>query len=94
MIEIARLRDGRHRVLRIAELGIDGSRVAIRDVFTFTVERTAAGGAIEGSFHPTGLVPGIAEDLAARGVSIDPAIFKRHGGARVEAPVTPVTPGR
>jgi pilus assembly protein CpaF len=77
-IEVARLRDGRHRVLRVAELGVEGNRVAIRDVFTFAVERTAAGGAIEGSFYPTGVVPGIIEDLAARGVALDPAIFKRH----------------
>ena len=77
-IEIARLRDGRHRVLRVAELAVDGTRVALRDIFTFTVERTAAGGAIEGSFVPTGTVPAIVEDLAARGVPVDPSIFRRH----------------
>jgi pilus assembly protein CpaF len=76
-IEIARLQDGRHRVLRVSELGIDGARVVIRDIFTFAVERTAAGGAVEGSFHPTGFIPGIVEDLAARGAPIDPALFKR-----------------
>ncbi len=78
VIEIARLRDGRHRVLRVAELEMDGSRLAVRDIFTFAVERTAAGGALEGSFHPTGVVPGIVEDLAARGIQIDASIFKRH----------------
>ena len=78
VIEIARLRDGRHRVLRVAELEMDGNRVAVRDIFTFAVERTAAGGAVEGSFHPTGIVPGIVEDLAARGIQIDASIFKRH----------------
>jgi pilus assembly protein CpaF len=77
-IEVARLRDGRHRVLRVAELAVEGGHVALRDVFTFTVERTAAGGAIEGSFSPTGVVPGIVEDLAARGVAVDPSIFRRH----------------
>jgi pilus assembly protein CpaF len=81
-IEIARLRDGRLRVLRLAELSVDGSRIQTRDIFTFAVERTAAGGAVEGSFHPTGIVPAIVEDLAARGVSIDPSIFKRHAGNR------------
>lgn len=89
VIEIARLRDGRHRVLRVAELGIDGARVAIRDIFAFSIERTAAGGAIEGSFYPTGAVPGIIEDLAARGITVDPSIFKRHASARADAPPTP-----
>jgi pilus assembly protein CpaF len=78
VIEIARLRDGRHRVLRVAELEMEGSRLAVRDIFTFAVERTAAGGSLEGSFHPTGVVPAIVEDLAARGIQIDASIFKRH----------------
>ncbi len=77
VIEIGRLRDGRHRVLRVSELGVEGSKVAIRDIFTFVVERTAAGGAVEGTFHPTGAVPGIIEDLGARGVHVDSSIFKR-----------------
>jgi pilus assembly protein CpaF len=91
-IEIARLRDGRHRVLRVAELGVEGNRVAIRDIFTFTVERTAAGGAIEGTFSPTGVVPGILEDLAARGVPVDPSIFRRH--SRPETSDSTAHPGR
>lgn len=76
-IEIARLRDGRHRVMRVSELGVEGGQVAVKDVFTFAVERTAAGGAVEGSFHATGLVPRIVEDLQARGVTVDTSIFKR-----------------
>jgi pilus assembly protein CpaF len=77
-IEIARLGDGRRRVLRVAELAAADGRVAVRDVFTFAVERTAAGGALEGSFHPTGVVPALVDDLAARGVAVDPSIFKPH----------------
>lgn len=77
-IEVARLRDGRHRVLRVSELTVEGQRIVLRDVFAFNVERTAAGGAIEGTFAPTGVVPGIIEDLAARGVAVDPSIFRRH----------------
>jgi pilus assembly protein CpaF len=77
-IEVARLRDGRHRVLRVAELAVEGGRLALHDVFTFTVERTAAGGAIEGTFSPTGVVPAFVEDLGARGIPVDPSIFRRY----------------
>ncbi|MFO0590990.1 MAG: ATPase, T2SS/T4P/T4SS family [Polyangiaceae bacterium] len=76
-VEIARLRDGRHRVMRVAELHIEGGRVVPRDIFTFVVERTAAGGAVEGSFVPSGVVPAIADDLLARGAAIDLGMFKR-----------------
>jgi pilus assembly protein CpaF len=76
-VEIARLRDGRHRVMRVSELQVEGGRVVPRDIFTFVVERTAAGGTVEGSFVPSGVVPAIADDLIARGVAIDVAMFKR-----------------
>ena len=79
LIEISRLRDGRQRILRVAELRVEEGALVPRDIFTFTVERTAAGGAIEGSFHPTGAVPAIVEDLAARGSPLDASIFRRPG---------------
>jgi pilus assembly protein CpaF len=76
-VEIARLRDGRFRVMRIAELEAGDAGVSGRDVFTFVVERTAVGGAVEGSFVATGVVPRIADDLAARGGPLDSAVFRR-----------------
>jgi len=79
-VEIARLRDGRFRVMRIAELEAGEAGVSGRDVFTFVVERTAVGGAVEGSFVATGVVPRIADDLAARGGPLDSAVFRRDRG--------------
>jgi len=79
-VEIARLRDGRYRVMRIAELYAGDSALFGRDIFTFIVERTAAGGAIEGSFAPTGVVPRIAEELSSRGGPLDSSVFKRERG--------------
>jgi pilus assembly protein CpaF len=77
-IEIARLRDGRHRITRLAELRVEGTTLHVQDIFTFNIERTAAGGAIEGSFHPSGTVPAIVQQLSARGLLIDRTIFRRH----------------
>jgi pilus assembly protein CpaF len=77
VVEVARLRDGRHRVMRVADLALEGGVLTPRDVFTFAVERTAAGGALEGTFYATGHVPRIVEDMTARGVVVDSALFKR-----------------
>jgi pilus assembly protein CpaF len=74
VLEVGRLRDGRVRVVRVAEL----REGAPRDVFTFVFRRTAAGGAIEGTFSASGIVPRLVEDLAARGMPLDTAIFRRH----------------
>jgi len=77
-VEVVRMRDGRSRVSRIAEpVGVEGGVVALRDIYSFTVERTAAGGSVEGSFHPTGVVPVIGDSLHARGVGFDSGLFQR-----------------
>ena len=76
VVEVAKLRDGRMRVLRVGEMVVENGQLLVRDVFTFVVERLAAGGAVEGSFAATGHVPRVAEDLALRGSALDPALFK------------------
>jgi len=78
VVEVARLRDDRHRVLRIAEvIGSAGEEIQTQDVFTFVMDRTAAGGAIEGVFSASGVVPQVAEAWRARGTTIESAIFSR-----------------
>lgn len=78
VIEVARLRDDRHRVLRIAEVtGANGDEIQMHDIYTFVMDRTAAGGAIEGTFNASGIVPQVAEAWRARGTTVDSAIFSR-----------------
>ncbi|MEP7052930.1 MAG: FHA domain-containing protein [Pseudomonadota bacterium] len=78
VVEVARLRDERHRVLRIAEIvGSIGDEIQVQDVFTFVMDRTAAGGAIEGTFNASGVVPQVVETLRGRGTTIESAIFSR-----------------
>jgi pilus assembly protein CpaF len=77
-LEVTRLRDGRPRVVRLAELRGGSQGVQLRDVFTFAYHRTAAGGSIEGTFYASGTVPRLVEDLAARGMPLDTTIFRRH----------------
>jgi pilus assembly protein CpaF len=78
VVEVARLRDDRHRVLRVAELaGTQGEDFELLDIFTFVADRTAAGGLIEGSFVPATNVPPVAELLRLRGVAMDSSLFSR-----------------
>jgi pilus assembly protein CpaF len=73
-IEVAVLPDHRLRVTRIAEFaGSDTKGVVARDLFTYVNDPAGA----EGQFSATGVVPRIASDLAAQGVKLDPALFKR-----------------
>src|SRR5690606_18814688 len=77
-LEVTRLRDGRLRLVRIAELRRSSQGVSLRDIFTFAYHHTAAGGSVEGAFYASGTVPRVIEDLAARGMALDVAIFRRH----------------
>jgi pilus assembly protein CpaF len=76
-IELGRLPDGRPRVIRLAELGgTDDKGIVARDIFTFVTE---GAGAAEGTFTVSGVVPRVVSEFAARGVKVDPNIFKRVG---------------
>src|SRR5690606_6507540 len=75
MLEVGQLRDGRVRVVRICEPGADGSDVA--EIFGFVAQRTAAGGLVEGTFTWSGHTPRAAQEMTARGVSLDSSVFAR-----------------
>ncbi len=78
VVEVARLRDDRVRVLRIAEVsGVAGDEIQLQDIFTFLPDRTAAGGAVEGTFSPSGAVPQVVEHMRARGENLDSSLFSR-----------------
>jgi len=78
VLEVARLRDGRIRALRIAELSRDATgAIQINDIFRFVISRVAAGGAVEGSFSASGTEPRVASQLKALGMKLDSSIFIR-----------------
>ena len=78
VVEVTRLRDDRHRVLRIAEvLGSSGDEIQIQDIFTFVMDRTAAGGSIEGTFSASGVVPQLVETWRAQGTTVESTLFSR-----------------
>ena len=77
LIEVARLRDGRIRVLRVAEFATtEAATLELSDIFRFVVERVATGGAIEGSFV-TYDRPTIADRLSAIGIELESSLFSR-----------------
>jgi pilus assembly protein CpaF len=78
VVEVARLRDGRVRVLRVSELEIgDHGRIEVTDVFRFSVSRLAAGGAVEGTFSPSGVIPKSLAQLQLQGLRVETSVFSR-----------------
>ncbi|MSP24629.1 MAG: FHA domain-containing protein [Myxococcales bacterium] len=77
-VEVSRLQDGRPRVVRVVELRAGAQGSGTRDIFTFSFHRMATGGSIEGSFYASGTVPRVVDEIAARGLTLDTSIFRRH----------------
>ncbi len=73
-VEVSRGVDGRLRLSRVAELaGADAVGIIVRDLFVSSADATG-----EAGFVPTGAVPRLAQDFAARGIKLDNALFKRR----------------
>jgi pilus assembly protein CpaF len=82
VIEVCAPTDGRDRVRRVSEWFTNpGGATQMQDIFTFLVERTAAGGAIEGTFQATGTEPKLLAELRSRGITIERSLFQRSSAS-------------
>ena len=83
VVEVARLRDGRVRVLNISELVSDKQgKIEASNIFRFTVSRVAAGGAVEGAFLPSATVPRVAAQIRATGIRLETGTFSRPASSQ------------
>ena len=77
VVELARMGDGRHRVIRIGELELANGGLQTKDIFVFAMGGRTPIGDVEGSFVATGVLPRFVEEHALREGSVDPSLFKR-----------------
>ena len=76
VVQLARLSDGRRRVMSVAELvGMEGDVVTMQDLFRFDRRGLDEDGNVIGEFRPTGIRPKAAERLAAYGVNLEETLF-------------------
>ena len=86
VVQLARLSDGRRRVMSLAELvGMEGDVITMQDLFRFERKGMDEDGNVIGEFRPTGIRPKAAERLAAYGVDLEETLFAgmrsgRYGG--------------
>jgi pilus assembly protein CpaF len=77
IVQQARLSDGTRRVTAISEVtGMEGEVISMQDIFEFAQEGFDANGRAQGRHRPTGFVPKFYEDLKARGIEANMAIFQ------------------
>jgi pilus assembly protein CpaF len=80
VMQLARLADGKRRVLSISEItGMEGDVISMQDIFVYRQRGRTEAGEVIGDFHPTGLRPACAERLAASGVRLPADAFAAGG---------------
>jgi pilus assembly protein CpaF len=76
IIHLARLQDGSRRVSRVTEVcGMEGEKIILQDLFEFKQTGLSPEGKVLGKMQPTGNVPTFIDEIRARGLHLDPAIF-------------------
>jgi pilus assembly protein CpaF len=77
VIQIARMSDGRRRVLSVQEItGMDGDLITMQEIFGYRQEGVKTSGEVDGAFYAAGFVPRIADRFTSRGLSVPLEIFE------------------
>ena len=76
VVQTARLSDGTRKVTNVTEIsGLEGDRITMQDLFTFTQTGLDQNGLVLGRFDATGSVPTFIEEIKIRGLSLAMSIF-------------------
>jgi len=76
VVQTARMSDGTRKVTHITEIsGLEGDRITMQDLFTFTQTGLDHNGKVIGRFDATGSVPTFIEEIKIRGLSLPMSVF-------------------
>lgn len=76
IIQLSRFSDGSRKVAKMTEVcGMEGDRIILQDLFEFKQTGISPEGKVLGRLEPTGNVPTFIEEIKARGLDLDPAVF-------------------
>jgi pilus assembly protein CpaF len=76
IVHLSRLSDGTRKIVSVSEvIGLEGERIAMQEIFRFEQTGIGPDGKVLGRFAATGTQPSFLDDLAAKGVPVDPRLF-------------------
>jgi len=76
VIQIARLNDGRRKIISLQEVtGMEGDVITMQEVYRFTQTGVAPDGSVEGHFRATGVRPKFMERLKSYGLEVSESTF-------------------
>jgi pilus assembly protein CpaF len=77
VIQVARLSDGRRRLVSLSEItGMEGEVVTMQEIFRFRQTGVSPEGVVLGKFEATGIRPRFLDQVMAHGVSLSSELFR------------------
>jgi pilus assembly protein CpaF len=77
VIQVARLADGRRKVVSVSEItGMEGDVITMQELFRFRQTGISNDGIVQGRFEATGIRPRFIEQVAAHGISLSADLFR------------------
>ena len=77
VIQIARLSDGRRKLISLSELsGMEGDVITMQEIFRYRQTGVGTDGMVQGKFEASGIRPRFLEQVMAHGVSLSPDLFR------------------
>ena len=84
VVQVARLSDGRRKLLSLSELtGMEGDVITMQEIFRFRQTGVSADGIVQGKFEATGIRPRFLDQVMAHGITLSPDLFRPD--AKLEA---------
>ncbi len=80
VVQLARLSDGRRRLISLQEInGMESEVITMQEIFSFERYGVEPDGRVKGEIVPTGLRPRFAEKLRVSGIELPMSLFERRG---------------
>jgi pilus assembly protein CpaF len=77
VVQVARLSDGRRRLVSLSELsGMEGEVITMQEIFRFRQTGVSTDGMVQGRFEASGIRPRFLEQVMAHGVTLAPDLFR------------------
>src|SRR5438309_203280 len=77
VVQVARLSDGRRKILSLSELtGMEGDVITMQEIFRYRQTGLSADRVVQGRFEATGIRPRFLDHAMSHGVSLSPDLFR------------------
>jgi pilus assembly protein CpaF len=77
VVQVARLSDGRRKLLSLSELtGMEGEVITMQEIFRFRQTGVSADGIVQGKFEATGIRPRFLDQVMAHGITLSAELFR------------------